>query len=81
MGPAALFLPLLATDVAFFVLFGVFVVAIVALVVITMGWVIRRDRALRSAWRQRQAEAGNPLYANLKAEGTEGDDAATAPKT
>jgi hypothetical protein len=46
-------LPLPATDVAFFVTFGIFVVALVVLIVIVLMWVIRRDRTLRATWRQR----------------------------
>jgi hypothetical protein len=53
---------LLASDVAGYVLFGLFVVALVVLVVITMAWVIRRDRALRAEWRQRQIDAGTTPY-------------------
>jgi hypothetical protein len=54
--PALLFLrprPLLASDVAFGVLFGVFVVALLALIVIVVTWAVRRDRQGRAAWRQR----------------------------
>lgn len=48
--------PLLASDVAFAVVFGVFVVAILALVVIVLTWAFRRDRQGRAAWRQRQQD-------------------------
>jgi hypothetical protein len=48
--------PLLASDVAFGVLFGIFVVALLALIVIVLLWAFRRDRAGRAAWRQRQQE-------------------------
>ncbi|HVA09530.1 MAG TPA: hypothetical protein VNG12_22610 [Acidimicrobiales bacterium] len=46
--------PLVATDVAFYVTFAIFVVAILVLIVVTLMWVVRRDRDLRKAWRQRQ---------------------------
>jgi len=48
--------PLLASDVAFAVIFGVFVVALLALVVIVLTWAFRRDRQGRAAWRQRQQD-------------------------
>ncbi len=50
--------PLLSTsspaDVAFYVVFGVFVVAIVVLAVIVIVWAVRHDVAGRQAWRARQ---------------------------
>jgi len=49
---------LLAADVAFAVVFGVFVVAVVVLAVITLTWAVRRDRAGRRAWLARRA--GDP---------------------
>jgi hypothetical protein len=48
--------PLLASDVTFAVLFGIFVVALAVLVVLTLMWVVRRDRALRADWRARQQQ-------------------------
>jgi hypothetical protein len=58
--PALLFLrprPLLAADdVAFAVLFGIFIVALLTLIVIVLTWVIRRDRQGRADWRQRQLD-------------------------
>ena len=48
--------PLLAADVAFGVIFGIFVVALLTLVVIVLSWAIRRDRSGRAAWRQRQQD-------------------------
>ena len=49
--------PLLSTsspaDVAFYVVFGVFVVAIVVLAVIVIVWAVRHDVAGRQAWRAR----------------------------
>jgi hypothetical protein len=55
---------LLASNVPFAIIFGIFVVALVTLIVITLMWAIRRDRAGRVAWRQRQQE---------RAAGGEGD--------
>ena len=53
MYPAVL---LLASNTAFIVVFGVFVAALVAMVVITVTWAWRRDRAGRAAWRRRQRQ-------------------------
>ncbi len=54
--PLALVLqPLVASDVAFAVVFGVFLVALLTLIVIVVRWAIRRDRQGRAAWRERQA--------------------------
>jgi hypothetical protein len=47
-------MPLLATSAAFAVIFGIFVVALLALIVIVITWAIRRDREGRAAWRLRQ---------------------------
>ncbi len=58
MLPALLLHPLLASDVVGFALFGVFVVAILVLMVLTIRWTFRRDRELRAGWRQRQQSAG-----------------------
>ena len=57
-------LPLLASDTAFFVTFGIFVVALVALIVIVLTWAIRRDRAGRAAWllRRQQAAPKGPRH-------------------
>ena len=49
-------MPLLASNTAFFVIFGVFVVALLALIVIVMTWAIRRDRAGRAAWMLRRQQ-------------------------
>jgi hypothetical protein len=57
--PALLFLhprPLLASDVAFAVLFGIFIVALLVLIVIVLTWSVRRDKQGRAAWRQRQLD-------------------------
>ena len=48
--------PLLASDVTFGVLFGIFVAALLVLIVIVLTWAIRRDRQGRAAWRQRQLD-------------------------
>jgi membrane protein implicated in regulation of membrane protease activity len=50
------FAVLLASNTAFAITFGVFVIALVALIVIVLRWAIRRDRTGRAAWRQRQQE-------------------------
>ncbi len=55
MAPALL--PVLlasAGNIAFFVIFGVFVVAMLALAVIVIMWAVRHDLAGRQAWRARQ---------------------------
>jgi hypothetical protein len=43
-----------AGNTAFFVIFGVFVVAMIALAVIVIMWAVRHDLAGRQAWRARQ---------------------------
>ena len=53
MAPALL-QPALASDAAFFAIFGVFVAAMLVLVVVVLVWAIRRDKAGRAAWLQRQ---------------------------
>ncbi len=54
---SALVLPAPATNVAFAVVFGLFVVALVVLVVIIIVWAVRHDVVGRRAWRERQARA------------------------
>lgn len=52
---------LLAANVAFAVVFGAFVAAMVVLGFVTMRWAVRRDRVGRRAWlarRSGQLEAG-----------------------
>jgi hypothetical protein len=56
MAPA-LVPPAPATDAAFFVIFGIFVVALLVLAVIVIVWAVRHDVAGRQAWRERQAAA------------------------
>jgi hypothetical protein len=52
---------LLASDsVAFAVIFGLFVVALLTLIVIVVVWAFRRDRAGRAEWRQRQLQRAAP---------------------
>ncbi len=46
---------LLTSDVAFLVGFGIFLVALAVLAVITLTWAVRRDRRGRAAWRARRA--------------------------
>jgi hypothetical protein len=43
-----------AGNTAFFVIFGVFVVAMLVLVVIVILWAVRHDMAGRKVWRARQ---------------------------
>jgi hypothetical protein len=45
-----------AGNTAFFVIFGIFVVAMLALVVLVIMWAVRHDMAGRKAWRARQEE-------------------------
>lgn len=47
---------LVAADAAFDAVFGVFVAALVVLAVVTMRWAVRRDRAGRASWLDRQRE-------------------------
>jgi uncharacterized membrane protein YccC len=47
-----------SSSVAFGVIFGVFVAALLVFVVIVVLWAVRRDRAGRALWRQRQQEGG-----------------------
>jgi uncharacterized membrane protein YccC len=47
-----------SSSVAFGVIFGIFVAALLVLIVIVVLWALRRDRAGRALWRQRQQEGG-----------------------
>ncbi len=47
-----------ATNVAFFAIFGFFVVAMVVLAVLVIVWAVRHDLAGRKAWRERQQSRG-----------------------
>jgi hypothetical protein len=49
---------LVGSNVPFAILFGIFVIALIVMIVITLMWAIRRDRGGRAAWRQRQVERG-----------------------
>jgi hypothetical protein len=57
MAPALLSPVLAASNTAFFVIFGVFVVAFVVLAFITVRWAIRRDRTGRQAWEEQRAKS------------------------
>jgi hypothetical protein len=48
---------LLATDLAFGIVFGVFVLALLVLAVIAIRWGVRQDRPGRQAWKQRHLDA------------------------
>ena len=54
MAVPPLFAP--ASDVAFGIVFGVFVAATAVLAVVTIVWAVRRDRSGRETWRQRMIE-------------------------
>ncbi len=49
-----------AGNTAFFVIFGIFVVALLALVVVVILWAVRHDVAGRKAWRARQEARVRP---------------------
>ncbi len=68
MAPALLLAS--AGNTAFFVIFGTFVVAIIALAVIVILWAVRHDLAGRQAWRARQ---------EARVRGPEPDPPGTAP--
>jgi hypothetical protein len=54
-------LPLLASNsVAFGIIFGIFLVALVVLIAIVLRWAIRRDRQGRELWKERQASRMTP---------------------
>lgn len=55
--PASLTPALLAAagEAAFYVIFGIFVVAMLVLIVVVVTWAVRHDIAGRRAWRERQA--------------------------
>lgn len=57
MAPALMSPVLAASNTAFFVIFGVFVVAFVVLAFITVRWAIRRDRTGRQAWEEQRRES------------------------
>jgi hypothetical protein len=49
-----------STSPAFGIIFGIFVAALLVLIVITLMWAVRRDRAGRALWRQRQQDRLGP---------------------
>ena len=53
MAPA-LVLSASAGNTAFYVIFGVFVVAMLVLIAVVVVWAVRHDIAGRRAWRERQ---------------------------
>jgi hypothetical protein len=53
----ALVIPIVATNTAFFVVFGIFVVAIVVLAVLIVMWAVRHDMAGWKVWRKKQEDA------------------------
>jgi hypothetical protein len=57
-------LPLLASDVAFAVVFGVFVAALAVLGFVAIRWGVRKDRPGRAEWRRRYEEAAGRQGAN-----------------
>jgi hypothetical protein len=46
-----------ATDLAFGIVFGLFVLAFVVLAFVAIRWSVRRDRPGREAWRRQHLEA------------------------
>jgi uncharacterized membrane protein len=56
---------LLASNVPFAIIFGIFIAALVTMIVITLMWAVRRDRPGRAAWRQRQAERADAAERDL----------------
>ncbi len=77
--------PLLASDGVGYTIFGVFVVAVLVLLVLTIRWTIRRDRELRQGWRQRQQDAGRTPYGivpkGYEEHPTSGDEPGPVPPT
>jgi hypothetical protein len=65
----ALVTPTVATNAAFFVVFGIFVVAIVALAVFIVVWAVRHDMAGWKIWRKQQEDAARAA-GTLPADGT-----------
>ena len=60
MAPALVLLaPAAASNVAFFVIFGVFVAAMLVLIGIIIVWAVRHDIAGRKAWMQRREQAAH----------------------
>jgi hypothetical protein len=57
--PVALVLLASASNAAFYTIFGIFVAAMLVLIVIILVWAIRHDIAGRAAWRERQEQAAD----------------------
>jgi hypothetical protein len=51
---------LIASNVAFAIVFGIFAVAMVVLAVVVLLWAIRHDRAGRADWLRRRRGGGTP---------------------
>ncbi len=81
MALARLFPTVAASNAAFFTLFSVFVVAMLVMIFITVRWVIRRDRAGRKAWVQRQLalQQQSEADADAQAGATPGSSTGSAP--
>jgi hypothetical protein len=47
---------MLASNAPFYILFGIFIVALLILVVVVLTWAIRRDRAGRAVWLKRRQD-------------------------
>ena len=64
-----------AGNAAFYVIFGLFVVAMLVLVVIVIVWAVRHDMAGRTAWRERQMaraqDVGAPTRGTVSADAPE----------
>jgi hypothetical protein len=54
-----------STSPAFDIIFGIFVVALLVLIVITLMWAYRRDKVGRALWRQRQQEGPAPTEGDV----------------
>ena len=57
--PVALVLLASVSNAAFYTIFGIFVAAMLVLIVIILVWAIRHDIAGRTAWRERQERAAD----------------------
>jgi len=65
------YLPPLAADVAFAVVFGVFVVALAVLAFVAIRWGVRKDRPGRAEWRRRyEAASGEQANGSRPGSGT-----------
>lgn len=53
-----------AADLAFGIVFGVFVLALAVLAVVAVRWAVRRDRPGRQAWRDRRLGIAPPESGN-----------------